>query len=485
MNAILPIVEARIAQKGARWSESEIARAIRLRRDEAKTVPQIAAALGRTTATVYTQLRKYGVIVQEHRPWRAFELAAALDALADGRTYADAAAAIGRTESELRSKIAYDRIVVPARRSAAPMHAIDAAARGDNFAVALRAEITAEQRPLKELARIFGVSVAALSKFARGVHGRSYRSAATRDAMRAALARARAAKAAKADQSILWTADAIARLKTVFDAANGAPDLAEVARAFGSTPRMVDKIARAHGLRALKRARRGLTEEAKRRAGVLASQGVLITPAACALGVDIRTLREYAAQAGIVFVASDRRALAKRASMTLASPRVENAPRVESATHSHRRAEDRAATRAERIEARRLAALARKEARETARAQAKADRALAKKLAEAHAREAKRRAMLATAVARPKKAKPAAPKRDELAALVADYIAKQGVTRALLTDVDLAVAAIRRRGYGVTREGGVYRIDQMTVPAAELFAFAEKRGIKWKERSAA
>lgn len=51
MNAILPIIDARIARKGARWSDSEIALAIQLRRDAEKTVPEIAAALGRTTAT--------------------------------------------------------------------------------------------------------------------------------------------------------------------------------------------------------------------------------------------------------------------------------------------------------------------------------------------------------------------------------------------------------------------------------------------------
>jgi hypothetical protein len=140
--------------------------------------------------------------------------------------------------------------------------------------------------------------------------------------------------------------------------------------------------------------------------------------------------------------------------------------------------------RATQSEARRLAALDRKAARDKAREAAKAERAQAKQLAQAHAREAKRRAMVENVARRPKKATPAPLDRGQLAALVTAHIATKGVTRVLQNDTDAALAAIRRRGYGVTRDGDVYRIDRMAVPAAELFAFAERRGINWRERSA-
>lgn len=507
MVAITLITSAQKARKGARWSEAEIALAIRLRRDEQLPVPQIASTLGRTTATVYAQLRKFGVVLQDHRVWTQAEIDLALAKIAAGGTYAAAAAAIGRTENELRAKIAYDRIAVPARR--APRVAVASSVkRGDNFSAALRDAIAAERRPLKVIAQEFGVALSALSRLAREIHGRRYRSAASRDASRATIARGRAAKAAKADHAILWTAAAIARLKAAYEAAQGRPDVGALARAFGSTPRMVDMIARRHGFRALQRARRGLTEPAKLRAQALAAAGAPITPAAREIGVDVRTLRAYANSVGLVFEAADRGALAQKAAQAPREARGVGRPVAREAFRQGRealrleasrliaearaeqraqtqeaRAKLRAETRAASAEARRLAALARKAERDRAREAAKAAREQAKKLAEAHAREVKRRALVENVALRPKKAKTAPLDTAQLAALVTAHIATKGVTRVLQNDMDAALAAIRRRGYGVTREGDAYRIDRMTVPAAELLAFAERRGITWKERS--
>lgn len=54
---------------GSFWTPEEIARAKHMRLVERKKAAAIAAELGRTPATVYTQLRKFGVIVEEHRRW--------------------------------------------------------------------------------------------------------------------------------------------------------------------------------------------------------------------------------------------------------------------------------------------------------------------------------------------------------------------------------------------------------------------------------
>lgn len=54
---------------GSAWSPAEIERAKTLRLIDRKPVAEIAAELGRTAATVYTQLRKHGVTIEEHRRW--------------------------------------------------------------------------------------------------------------------------------------------------------------------------------------------------------------------------------------------------------------------------------------------------------------------------------------------------------------------------------------------------------------------------------
>lgn len=113
-------------RQGLPWTEDEIARAVRMRLDGVSPA-DIAEALGRTRATVYTQLRKHDCVVQKHRKWTDTELARLRALLEGGATDAQAADALGRDATSVRHGRERVGMIVPwsVRAARTPKPAVD------------------------------------------------------------------------------------------------------------------------------------------------------------------------------------------------------------------------------------------------------------------------------------------------------------------------------------------------------------------------
>lgn len=517
---------APVARQGALWTSDEDAMLARLRRD-GETAEAIALAVGRTRATVYTRLRAIGVVIERHRAWDEAEFARAVEMLRAGARVADAAAAVGRAESELRSRLA-DR------------------------GIGMRA-----LRPKIERSNVKSIAKTTRTDKRLDVE-------ALRAVRLASAERMRAAKAARPTQAIKWTPQRIAELVAAWQA--GENDVARLADRFDSTPRMVDTLLREAGARPLKRARAGMTDQKKDEALRRLEVGQTITAIARLLCVDLRTLKAalgdqaasiihartlarqaatIAARAARVDVerkARDARRNAERERIEADKARIAVARRAAQARASEEKAraseekirasEEKA--RLDRVGAHKRTMVPRAGAGvgSSAIAAAGAKAAVRRPAGKSGAGDAlkaalARRNALASGSSAPAKVladggarrQPAPPVVDvqparvtlvsraaqdalkpkgpgkpvmfrarrtvqpmldaaETARLVAAHMADKGVTRIVEIGDEALLGLLRRRGYAVLERKGGWAIDEKFVAAQDLAAFAAARGLK-------
>ena len=98
---VMGVPKAKPARQGLPWTPDETARAIRMRRDGVSPA-DIADALGRSRATVYTHLRKNDCVLANHQAWDDADLARLRALLDAGATDAKAADALGRKVGSIR-----------------------------------------------------------------------------------------------------------------------------------------------------------------------------------------------------------------------------------------------------------------------------------------------------------------------------------------------------------------------------------------------
>lgn len=514
-----------LARKGCLWTADEDALLVRMRRDEGRPADEIAQALGRTRATVYTRLRQLGVLIETHRRWDEGDFERALDLLRAGESVAAAAAAVGRTESELRGRLADRKISVPGLRPAAMV-----AARLE------RAQVDARAR----------------------VERRALAAAEARAARRAAAQARKAEKAARAPAALKWTQTRIAELAAAYQ--DGQTDAARLAVMFDVTPRRINDLLVRLGIRAKKRERIGMTPEKRVEAITRLRAGETVSHVARDLRVDLRTLKATLGDdlAAIMRDASDRRQsviLARRDAVAerqhLARQTRLDAEREAREAQKAAIAQARAAASVRaREDAERLretmqrqdvkrqevpskvkpqaglhgsaarqegkapaagvnlpaadalrAALARKRALVSGSSKAEpvaiasvhtpvmlplpAQPAVATKIVSRAEMEAKKPTGPGKpAMFRARRAKLPETAPQDLAALVAAHMATRGVTRIVDLGDDALLAGLRRRGYVVLQAAEGWTIDDRFVASGDLAAFAEKRGVVFNPHAA-
>lgn len=306
MNAlvdIFPLIPDGVSRHGQPWSDYEDRWIVWLRRERKLSAQVVAEIVGRGVATVYNRYRVLDAKLYTRVEWDDATFARARGMLEDGATVRRVAEAVGRTESSLREKLAYEGVKLDRVRR-----------WSEEDRARLKALLEAGIETVAGMARIFSRSEAMIRVEAIKLGFPDYRSLGERAqiAARSAARRAERNKQVVSKTAPKWTPAALERLVTLFAQTNGAPDdvaLAAMARELGSTPGVVLKKARLAGLTR----KEGFGAARIARARELAAAGETITRAARDLRCDPRTLKDVAEREQIVFVAVDRMAQSRAA----------------------------------------------------------------------------------------------------------------------------------------------------------------------------